>query len=661
MATTTMATMRATRARHRHAVVASASEEKQRSGNQKQKHRVVLKAPARSVKAQQLKPRNLSEDSTQTAHGLGYHHPRSETGYYFYMPTMSLFGVNALGEAVVNMKGRGLDKVLVVTDKVLNEIGAVKRLTDLLDDHEIEYFIFDDITPNPTASQVREGVKRLHEFGSSAVVSFGGGSPHDCAKAIALVATNGGDIKDYEGVDKSEKPMLPLVAINTTAGTASEMTRFCIITDEERKVKMAIVDWHTTPDIAVDDPSLMLGMPKGLTAATGMDALTHAIEAYVSTISSPITDACALHAIKLISRYLRTAVEHGDDLQARDMMSYAEFLAGMAFNSASLGYVHAMAHQLGGFYNLPHGVCNAVLLPVVQERNAKHAPELFIDLGRALGIEGLGDDDPERAQAMVIASIKGLSKSVGIPENLESLGVKREDFDVLAENAMKDACGATNPFQPTKQEVIDMFEQAFTQTLPCPWRSSFLRFAMAGTATPGEGEGGMSLAVVETEEEREARHQAYLKRVRDAEELEVKLRKIQEDVPTKICNTTGSTAGSGSGSFHTYRTQKRRDQIRQQALEQELKRDREQAEFDARKDELNRIDESRTAKNRAKRQKLKEKKLAKRKSKGGGGAPQQGEPAPPPLARGGQGTDAEKGEDGKIGAAAKHVFSQPRQ
>merc|ERR1712151_619270 len=199
----------------------------------------------------------------------------------------------------------------------------------------------------------------MGESGCDFVISFGGGSPHDCAKAVSMLSTNGGSIREYEGVDKSTKPMLPMVAVNTTAGTAAEITRFCIITDDQRHVKMALVDWRLTPTLAVNDPKTMIGMPKGLTAATGMDALTHAIEAYVSTASNPVTDACAVRAMKLISSYLPTAVEDGKNIKARDMMAYAEFLAGMAFNSAGLGYVHAMAHQLGGMYNMPHGVCNA--------------------------------------------------------------------------------------------------------------------------------------------------------------------------------------------------------------------------------------------------------------------------------------------------------------
>merc|ERR1712232_440541 len=322
------------------------------------------------------------------------------------------------------------------------------------------YAVFDGCAPNPTVEQVNAGVEMLKENGCDFVISFGGGSPHDCAKAVSMGSTNGGNIRDYEGVDKSKKPMLPMVAVNTTAGTAAEMTRFCIITDDQRKVKMALVDWRLTPTLAVNDPNLMVGMPKGLTAATGMDALTHAIEAYVSTASNPITDANAIHAMKLIATYLPQAVEDGKNMKARDMMAYAEFLAGMAFNSASLGYVHAMAHQLGGFYNAAHGVCNAVLLPVVQTYNAKYVPELFIDMAHAMGFTEVGQDSA-KAVEVVLQSIRALNKRLGIPPNIKELGAKPEDFEALAENAMKDACGLTNPHQPTKEEVIELFRQAY--------------------------------------------------------------------------------------------------------------------------------------------------------------------------------------------------------
>jgi len=402
-------------------------------------------------------------DTAQGSHGVNYHHPPfSDQGSTFYMPCRSLLGEGALVGAVTQVKQLGQKKALIVTDKVLMKVGAVKAVTDVLESAGIAYAVYDGCAPNPTVGQVNEGVRRLQEAACDFVVSFGGGSPHDCAKAICMLATNGGSIKDYEGVDKSTKPMLPLVAVNTTAGTASEMTRFCIITDEVRHVKMALVDWRLTPTIAVNDPKLMVGMPKGLTAATGMDALAHAIEAYVSTASNPVTDASALHAMKLITAYLPQAVEDGANMKARDMMASAEFLAGMAFNSASLGYVHAMAHQLGGFYNAAHGVCNAVLLPVVQAHNAKYVPELFIDIAHAMGFTEVGQDQ-DKAVGCVLTAVKDLNKRLGIPKNIKELGAKPEDFEALADNAMKDACGLTNPHQPTREEVIELFRLAYEQ------------------------------------------------------------------------------------------------------------------------------------------------------------------------------------------------------
>ncbi|MDR0219744.1 MAG: iron-containing alcohol dehydrogenase, partial [Enterobacteriaceae bacterium] len=305
----------------------------------------------------------------------------------FFIPSVNKIGMGCLNEAVEFVKNYDYKQALIVTDRVLNEIGVVENVQKLLADVGIQSAVYEGTNPNPTTINVEEGLAILRQHDCDFVISLGGGSPHDCAKGIALVAANGGDIRDYEGVDMSAKPQLPLVAINTTAGTASEMTRFCIITDVERHIKMAIVDKNVTPILSVNDPSLMIGMPKGLTAATGMDALTHAIEAYVSTAANPITDACALKAVNMISHYLRRAVEDGSDVEARENMAYAQFLAGMAFNNASLGYVHAMAHQLGGFYNLPHGVCNAVLLPHVQRFNAKVAAPRLKEIAAAMGAD----------------------------------------------------------------------------------------------------------------------------------------------------------------------------------------------------------------------------------------------------------------------------------
>ncbi|MGR2662272.1 MULTISPECIES: L-threonine dehydrogenase [Chromobacterium] len=370
----------------------------------------------------------------------------------FFIPCVNLMGAGCLQQAVETMRGYGYRKVLMVTDTGLVKTGLAGRVTELLGDVGIATVLFDGVHPNPTTANVGAGLALLREHDCDAVVSLGGGSPHDCAKGIALVAANGGKIQDYEGVDKSAKPQLPLVAINTTAGTASEMTRFCIITDESRHIKMAIVDKHTTPVLSVNDPETMAGMPASLTAATGMDALTHAVEAYVSTIATPITDACALKAVTLIAGHLRRAVRHGLDMEAREQMAYAQFLAGMAFNNASLGYVHAMAHQLGGFYDLPHGVCNAVLLPHVQAFNAKAAGQRLADVGAALGVAA-------NAEA-AIAAIRQLAADVGIPAGLTQLGVKEEDIPELAANALKDACGLTNPIQASHEEICAIFKAA---------------------------------------------------------------------------------------------------------------------------------------------------------------------------------------------------------
>jgi alcohol dehydrogenase len=237
------------------------------------------------------------------------------------------------------------------------------------------------------------------------------------------------------------------------------MTRFCIITNTDTHVKMAIVDWRTTPNIAINDPLLMVGMPASLTAATGMDALTHAVEAYVSIAATPVTDACATKAIQLIAQWLSRAVANGEDLAARDAMAYAEYLAGMAFNNASLGYVHAMAHQLGGLYNLPHGVCNAILLPHVSQFNLIAAPERFAEIASALGENVVGLSTVEAGQK-AINRIKSLSASIGIPANLSVLGVKEADLVTMAHNAKKDACQLTNPRKATLEEVVAIFKSA---------------------------------------------------------------------------------------------------------------------------------------------------------------------------------------------------------
>ncbi|AGH80771.1 alcohol dehydrogenase [Psychromonas sp. CNPT3] len=377
----------------------------------------------------------------------------------FFMPSINLMGAGCLKEAVSTIQAQGFKKGLIVSDKVLNKIGMIKKVADLLTEKNVKTVIFDGTNPNPTIKNVEDGLKMLKENNCDFVISLGGGSPHDCAKGIALLASNGGTISDYEGLDKSPKPQLPLISINTTAGTASEITRFCIITDEVTHIKMAIVDKHVTPLISVNDPELMVNKPAALTAATGMDALTHAIEAYVSTIATPLTDAVAIKAIEMIEKHLRTAVNDGQNIEAREKMAYAQFMAGMAFNNASLGYVHAMAHQLGGFYDLPHGVCNAVLLPHVQSFNARVVPERLRDVAQAMGVD-VSQLSPQQGAEAALQAIRKLSKDVNIPTGLSELGVQESDFDVLSSNALKDVCGFTNPVQASNEEIIEIFRQA---------------------------------------------------------------------------------------------------------------------------------------------------------------------------------------------------------
>lgn len=378
--------------------------------------------------------------------------------FTFYMPSVSLMGPGCSDSLPEEIKSRGFKKALIVCGKRSAGSEEFKGITDNLAANGVEFVVYPGSQPNPTVTNVMDGVKILKDNGCDFVISYGGGSPHDCAKGIALVSANGGNIKDYEGVHVSKKPQLPLIAINTTAGTASEMTVFAIITDEERHVKMAIVDKHVNPVLAINDPNLMVSMPASLTAATGMDALTHAVEAYVSTAATPVTDACAQKAIELISDYLRDAVADGNNMEARDKMAYAEFLAGMAFNNASLGYVHAIAHQYGGFYNLPHGVCNAILLPAVQEFNAKAAAKQLKDCAKFMGVDVSGMSDDEGAAAC-IAAIRKLSSDVNIPKGFAELGANEKDFDILATNALKDACGATNPVQATHDEIKAILAQ----------------------------------------------------------------------------------------------------------------------------------------------------------------------------------------------------------
>lgn len=376
----------------------------------------------------------------------------------YYVPSINLMGAGCLNDLGATVKDLGFKKAFVVTDNFLMGNGVASKVLNVLQDSGIEYEVYSEVVPNPTCKNVHDGLDRLKGTDCDFLVSIGGGSPQDTAKAIGILATNGGHIKEYEGVNISKNKSLPIVAVNTTAGTSSEVTINYVVTDQERHVKMVMVDKNSLATVTVNDPELMVEKPASLTAATGMDALTHAIETIVTPGAYPVSDATALAAVKIIFDYLPRVVENGHDIEAREQMVYAVFLGGIAFSNAGLGNVHAMAHQLGGIYNLPHGVCNAMLLPYVEEENAKYVPEKFVSIANVLGYDIEGKSAQECA-AFVVNSMKELAKKVGIPATLGELGVNDVDFDLLAENAMKDICAPGNPVEFTKEQIIELYKK----------------------------------------------------------------------------------------------------------------------------------------------------------------------------------------------------------
>ncbi|MBI4858391.1 MAG: iron-containing alcohol dehydrogenase [Acetobacterium woodii] len=378
----------------------------------------------------------------------------------YYFPPVVIMEPGAIELIAPEIKRMNVKKALVVTDKVLIEAGIVQDVLNVLDNAGVAYSIFSDVKPNPTVTNVNAGLQVLLDNECDFVVSIGGGSPQDTAKGIAILATNPGDLRDYEGVGKTANKSLPIVAINTTAGTASEATINYVITDEDRKLKMVIVDPNCLATVAVNDPNLMIKMPKSLTAATGMDALTHAVEGYTSAGLSRFTDLFNLEAIKAISGSLRQAVANGEDVDARDDMAYGQFVTGMGFSNGGLGIVHSMAHQLGGFYDLPHGVCNAILLPHVVAFNADAVGDRLKDVAEAMGVD-VAHKSRAEINELAIEAIKTLSKDVGIPSGLAEIGVKEADFGELADLALADICTGGNPKCPTKDDVIAIYKAAF--------------------------------------------------------------------------------------------------------------------------------------------------------------------------------------------------------
>lgn len=383
----------------------------------------------------------------------------AEQVFEFFIPTITKMGIGAvkqLGPAAKYLNGT---KALLVTDQGMADLGVADQMKKLLEADGVQTVIYSGAEPNPTDLNVRAGLKVYQENTCDLLVSLGGGSSHDCAKGIGIVATNSGDIRDFAGVDAVPNPLPPFISINTTAGTASEMTRFAVITNSDIHVKMIFATARITPTIAINDPALMVGLPAALTASTGMDALTHAVEAYVAALANPVTDACALAAIKLIAGYLPQAVANGDNLEARDKMAYAEYLAGMAFNNAGIGIVHAMAHQPGALLNKPHGVCNAILLPHGCNFNLIACPQRFADIAEAMGVNTTGMKTMEAAEQGVEA-IRQLSAAVGIPSGLSAIGVKTSDIPALAENAIKDICCLFNPRKIKLDDLTRLYNEA---------------------------------------------------------------------------------------------------------------------------------------------------------------------------------------------------------
>ena len=375
----------------------------------------------------------------------------------------SFFGRGSIGLLPDELKKRGFKRGLIVTDPFLYENGTGDKVGACLLKAGVEYAIYYLVEPNPSTTVVNDCLEAARTLGVDLLVAVGGGSAIDTAKAVSIVMANGGRVEDYEGLNRSRNPGIPIVAVNTTAGTGSEVTSFYIVTDPERHSKMCMVDPNSMVTIAVNDVDLMMTMPKSLTASTGMDAMTHAIEAAVSKRATPFTDKDALWAMGVVRTYLPEAVTDGSNVKAREMMAYGEYSAGMAFSNAGLGMVHAMAHPLGGLKNLPHGICNAVLLPVVMEFNGSRLEiaDRYKKVAEGLKLPGAAAMTGQQAVKESVACIRRLSKEVGITQNLRDLKVAPEEFKALSEAAMLDPCMEDNPFKPTVQQVIEVYGKAY--------------------------------------------------------------------------------------------------------------------------------------------------------------------------------------------------------
>lgn len=369
----------------------------------------------------------------------------------------SYHGAGAIKEIPGEVKLRGFKKAFVCSDPDLIKFGVTKKVTDILEEAGISYELYSDIKPNPTIENVQSGVEAFKASGADFIIAIGGGSSMDTAKAVGIIITNPEfeDVRSLEGVAPTKNPCVPIIAVPTTAGTAAEVTINYVITDVEKKRKFVCVDAHDIPVVAVVDPEMMASMPKGLTAATGMDALTHAIEGYTTKGAWEMTDMFNLKAVEVIAKSLRGAVDNTPE--GREGMALGQYLTGMGFSNCGLGIVHSMAHALGAVYDTPHGVANAILLPTVMEFNAEATGEKLKDIAKAMGVEGVDDMSQEEYRKAAVDAVKKLSADVGIPADLKAI-VKEEDVQFLAESAVADACAPGNPKEASLEDIIALYK-----------------------------------------------------------------------------------------------------------------------------------------------------------------------------------------------------------
>lgn len=375
----------------------------------------------------------------------------------------SYFGAGAISVIPDEFFGRGFKKALVVTDKDLIKFNVAQKVTNILDKAGIAYEIYDNVKPNPTIENVQTGVEKIKAAKADVIIAIGGGSSIDTAKGIGIIANNPdfADVKSLEGVAATKNRSIPIIAVPTTAGTAAEVTINYVITDESATKKMVCIDPKDIPVMAVVDPEMMSSMPSKLTAATGMDALTHAIEGYVTKGAWVLTDMFELKAIELIAKHLQQAVVNPNDLDARNGMGVAQYIAGMGFSNVGLGIVHSMAHSLGAVYDTPHGVANALLLPYIMEYNASATGEKYREIARNLGVKDVDAMTADEYRKAAVKAVVTLSKSIGIPQKLTEIGAKKEDLPKLSKIAFNDVCTPGNPRDTNEEEILEIYKKAF--------------------------------------------------------------------------------------------------------------------------------------------------------------------------------------------------------